>query len=303
MESQKSALASQEKESGGEDELLGSGRILIPNPPPRVPAVVEHPPERTFNKSFSFRATWRSFGNMCPLTCCSLPAVQTYCCTGHEIIAKDFSSSQAASLVLGGFCSTDEIETTCCKALLYHARKKFDVGIPLLHARKIFTSSPALQPDVFEPLLPVQATAHLFFTPLSTKAMFAIEGEDGELVWEPQSPYYLELDKKVFPDDDDDEICVTVFDLPDYYRRRVDDKGVWLLYSFVHKDKNLCCLTFTPDTELAHTRLPTKDLNTKKNKDKVVRTKTVRAIVDGKVGPPKKVAPSKKVAPPTTVVD
>lgn len=239
---------------------------------------------------------------MCPLTGCSLPAGcslpgdHPYCCAGHDIIAKDFSSAQAASVVWGGFCSTDEIESTCGKALLYHARKKFDVGIPLLDGKKIFTSSPALQPDVFEPqtLLPVQARAYLFFSPLSAKGIMAIEGEEGELVWDFRGPYYLKLNKNDFPDDDD-EICITIFDLPDCYRRRVDlDKGVWLLYSFVHKDKNLCCLTFTPDTELPHTRLPTKDPKTKKTKDKVLRTKTVREIVDGKVGPSKKVVPPKK---------
>lgn len=57
---------------------------------------------------------------------------------------------------------------------------------------------PALKPDVFEP--PVHATSYLFFFPLSTKAMMAIEGEGGEFVWNSRKPYYLKLDKLGFPD-------------------------------------------------------------------------------------------------------
>ena len=75
-----------------------------------------------------------------------------YCSDTHASMAKEVPPNGKAAEVFGGFSSVDELENTCCRALLNH-HLELDVGIPTLgETNSLFKTHPEEMPQVFTPL-------------------------------------------------------------------------------------------------------------------------------------------------------
>ncbi|KAL0687849.1 hypothetical protein Bca4012_087526 [Brassica carinata] len=98
------------------------GRALTDVPPAPEP-IEEHLHRLTPSSLFGY--LWGRYA-------LSMGAISLrYCSDTHASMAKEVPPNGKAAEVFGGFSSVDELENTCCRALLNH-HLELDVGIPTL---------------------------------------------------------------------------------------------------------------------------------------------------------------------------